>query len=313
MIVFLTLIFAALLFVLMRIKVLPNKGSTWLLMVPYELVLIIGFFIPMQWGAPQGDVRTLTYAVSIVPNVPGEVAEIVAEPNAPLREGDVIFTLDPTPYQAAVDGLNAQLQLARTRLRQAEQLAAQQAGSVFEVEAYQAQVNGLEAQLTNAQWNLDSTVIRAPADGYVTNLALRPGARVTNLPLAAAGVFIDTSETVLGAQVHQIYARHVEPGQTAEISFKFLPGRVYPATVESVLQVTAQGQLFTSGAAPQPVSSAPGPFFVRLRLDDPELAEAIPAGAVGQVAIYTEEVQMAHVIRKVMIRMNAIMNYVVPA
>ena len=42
----------------------------------------------------------------------------------------------------------------------------------------------LKAQVIGAKWNLDKTIVRAPADGYVTNLALRKGARVANLPLA---------------------------------------------------------------------------------------------------------------------------------
>ena len=52
------------------------------------------------------------------------------------------------------------------------------------------------AQLDGAQWNLDKTIVRAPADGYVTNVALRKGARVANLPLSPVMAFIDTSETM---------------------------------------------------------------------------------------------------------------------
>ena len=37
----------------------------------------------------------------------------------------------------------------------------------------------LRAELGNAQWELEQTTVRAPTDGYVTNLALRKGARVT--------------------------------------------------------------------------------------------------------------------------------------
>jgi len=57
-------------------------------------------------------------------------------------------------------------------------------GRGFDVEQRQADVDQLAARLEGAQWNLDKTVVQAPADGYVTNLALRKGARVANLPLA---------------------------------------------------------------------------------------------------------------------------------
>ncbi len=54
------------------------------------------------------------------------------------------------------------------------------------------EVARVSAELGSAQWDLDETVVLAPADGYVTNLALRKGARVTNLPLAPVMAFIDT-------------------------------------------------------------------------------------------------------------------------
>ena len=117
----------------------------------------------------------------------------------------------------------------------------------FDVEQRQAEVDQLKAQLEGAQWNLDKTVVRAPADGYVTNLALRKGARVANLPLSPVMAFIDTSETIIGVEIAQIDARYVEPGQPVEVTFKFLPGEVYTGKVESVLQAIATGQAQTSG------------------------------------------------------------------
>ncbi len=312
MIVFLTLIYVGLLFLLVKKGKVPNSGGTWLTVIPYMLVLLLGFFLPMQWGAPAGDVRTVAYSVTITPNVAGEVAEVPVEPNVPLKQGDVLFRLDPTQYRAALDGLNAQLRLAELRLQQSMELAEQEAGSIYEVQAYEAQVDGLKAQVANAEYNLQETVVRAPSDGMVTNVALRPGARVSNLPFYRAMAFIDTSETILGAQILQNFARNIEPGQEAEVTFKVRPGKVFPAKVMYMLSVTAQGQLPVTGLAAQPQSTTPGPFFVRLKLDDPEVEASLPQGSLGSVAIYTSKVKAAHIIRRVMIRMDAIMNYVDP-
>lgn len=312
MIVFLTVLYVAVLFVLTRVRILPNVRMTWFSIVPYVLVLLVFFFIPMQWGAPKGDVRTLTYSVQVTPNVVGQVIEVPVTPNAPLLAGDVLFRIDPTPYQADLDSLTAKLELAQTRLDQSETLAARQAGSVYDVQAYQAEVDGLKAQIANAEYNLAETVVRAPSDGYVTNVVLRPGARVSNLPFFQAMSFVDTTEVLLGAQIPQNFARHIEPGQEAEVTLKVHPGRTYTATVESILPATAQGQMRMSGFAPEPQSSTPGPLFVRLRLDDETVARALPAGALGSVAIYTGEVRAAHIIRRVMIRMEAWMNYLNP-
>ena len=312
MIVFLTLLYVALLFLLVRTGKLPDSKKTWLSIIPYELVLLIGFFIPMQWGAPAGTAGVYAYSVPITPNVVGEVIDVPVEPNKPLQKGDVLFRIDPVQYEAALDGLRAQLELAELRLEQARALAAQDAGSVYEVEAFEAQVAGLKAQVKNAQWNLDQTTARAPADGYVTNIALRPGMRVANAPSFRAMVFIDQSEPVVAAQIHQIHSRFIEPGQAAEITFKSRPGKVYGAKVRFLFPVTAPGQVHMTGTAVQPASMQPAPFVVRLDLDDPEALTTLPPGSVGSVAIYTSRVEIAHIIRRVMIRLDAIMNYVLP-
>ena len=313
MILFLVLIYVGLLFLLMKMGKVPNSSKTWLTVIPYVVLLLVALIIPMQWGAPAGSARVLTYSVAIVPNVAGQVTEVPVEPNVPLKKGDVLFRIDPTPYQAAVDGLKAQLRLAETRFEQTKQLVAQDAGSVYELQSYEAQIDGLNAQIDAAEYNLRETTVRAPSDGYVTNVALRPGARVASLPLTQAMAFIDTSETLVGAQIHQIYTRYIEPGQEAEITFKTLPGKVFPAKVMYLVPATAQGQVAVSGAAAQGLSTTAGPFGVRLKLDDPELEASLLPGALAEVAIYTPRSKAAHLIRRVMIRMTAILNYVNPA
>ena len=60
-------------------------------------------------------------------------------------------------------------------------------GRAFDVEQRQAEVDQIKAQLAGAKWNLEKTVVRAPANGYVTNLALRKGARVLDLGAAPGG------------------------------------------------------------------------------------------------------------------------------
>ena len=56
----------------------------------------------------------------------------------------------------------------------------------------------------------------------------------------------------------------------------------------------------------------PGPFVVQIALDDADLARRLPAGATGQAAIFTEHIQFDHVVRKVVLRQIAILNYINP-
>ena len=284
------------------------KASPFLLL----LLLTIGLFIPMGWGAPQGPALVYRNSVSIVPDVAGEVIDVPVAPNTPLRAGDVLFKIDPVPYESKVKAIEAQLKLSTTRLGQMTQLFERDSGRGFDVEQRQSEADQLSGQLEAAQWNLDKTVVRAPADGYVTNLALRKGSRVANLPLSPVMAFIDTSDTRLVVNIDQIDARYITPDQNVEITFKFAPGRVYTGKVESILQAIASGQAETSGTAVAPRAIEAAPFVVRVKLDDDVFAKSLPAGATGTAAIFTEHVKVSHIIRRVLLRQLAILNYINP-
>lgn len=276
------------------------------------LLLNIGLFIPMGWGAPQGKALVYRNAVSIVPDVAGEVVDVPVAPNAPLKAGDVLFRIDPTPFDAQAKAIEAQLKLSSTRLSQMTSLYERDAGRGFDVEQRQSEVDQLKAQLANAQWNLDKTVVRAPADGYVTNLALRKGARVGNLSVSPVMAFIDTSATRVVVEIDQINARYVAAGQQVEIAFKFFPGRIFTGKVESILQAVATGQAQVSGQAVMPKGIETVPFVIRVALDDADFAKTLPAGTTGAAAIFTDHVKVSHVIRRVLLRQVAIIDYVNP-
>ncbi len=312
MIVAMLCVYLVLLFVLVRLHVI-RFNLFWKVSPFIVLVLLnLGLFIPMGWGAPQGPALVVRNSVAIVPSVAGEVIDVPVEPNKPLKAGDTLFRIDPVPYDAQVKAIEAQLKLSDLRLAQMTQLYERDSGRAFDVQQRQSEVDQLKAQLEGAKWNLDKTVVQAPADGYVTNLALRKGARVANLPLAPVMAFIDTSDTLIGVEIAQIDARYVEPGQPTEVTFKFMPGKVYSGKVESILQAIATGQVQTSGLAVTPKGVPSAPFVVRIRLDDAEIARALPAGSTGDAAVYTDHVKLAHVIRKVLLRQIAITNYVNP-
>jgi RND family efflux transporter MFP subunit len=251
-------------------------------------------------------------SVAIVPSVAGEVIDVPVEANAALKAGDILFRIDPVPYEAQVNALEAQLKFQDLRLSQMTQLLERESGRAFDVQQRQSEVDQLKAQLEGAKWNLDKTVVRAPADGYVTNVALRKGARVANLPLSPVMAFIDTSDTIIGVEIAQNDARYIAPGQPVELTFKLRPGTIYTGKVESVLQAISTGQTQTSGLAVTPKGVQSAPFVVRVKLDNEDIAKRLPAGSTGTAAIFTEAVKATHIIRKVLLRQFAILNYVNP-
>ncbi len=312
MIVFLTVIYVVLLLLAFKFKLI--KPTLWWKLSPiiYVVVLTVALFIPMQFWAPQGPLLVVSHSVQIVPNVAGEVIEVPVSENQLVNKGDVLFRIDPTLYQSKVDTLKAQLKLARTRLDQAERLAKTGAGSVYDVQQFTGHVEQFEAQLIGAQYDLESTTVRAPADGFVTSVSLREGARVVSFPLTQAMAFLEPSKQLLAGQILQRDLRYVEPGLPAEIALKMHPGRVFDAEVDYVVPASPTGQVPVSGMALAAQEVLHTPFWVVIKQGEELAALELPVGATGSVAIYTQKGAPTHVIRKVVIRVEAIMNWINP-
>ncbi len=132
------------------------------------------------------------------------------------------------------------------------------------------------------------------------------------LPIRQAMAFVDGDKRILLARIHQIYLRHVAAGQPAEVVFKVLPGQVFSATVEHIVPGTGMGQTLMSELVEIPQSVWPAPFFVRVVLDEEAVARRLPLGTVGTVAIYTGTSRPTYIIRRVMMRMEAWLNYINP-
>lgn len=441
MIAFLVLCYVGVLAILVKLKVITLTLGWKLSPILFTLVCLILLILPLQWGAPSGPANVYQGVVEIIPNVSGQVLEIHAQPLVPMKQGDVLFTIDPELYQADVDRLSAalreaeqaaemlpadlaaanatvtqsesavvnakqqaqtlaiavtgakatvakteaQLKLAEGKFERASTLRETDAVSAQQLEteqrnfesakaslaeatagldqaqaAFDSQVGGvntivlqaeaalavaqamqskarlavestingentsvaqLRAQLATAQLNLDYTQVRAPSDGYVVGLSLRPGQRVANFPVRGWMTFVEDSGNRIAVAINQNAFRHLEPGQPAEIIFKLFPGQTFAAKVESLIYITAEGQLQASGLVP----NAPGaqinrPYGAILAIDtDEDTANSsaidltqLPGGATGVAAIYTSSMKPTHLIRRVELRMKSWLNYILP-
>ncbi len=107
------------------------------------IILLLNIFTPSS-----ADVRTINYVIPIVPRVTGQVTEVPIEPNRPVKKGDVLFKIDPVPFELAVKVAEANLEEAKVALVTAE---AGQRGLEFEVQNAQAKKAALGSQLELAQ------------------------------------------------------------------------------------------------------------------------------------------------------------------
>jgi multidrug resistance efflux pump len=371
-----------------KFKWLPWNIISQVIVITLPIIGLTTLILLLNIVAPSShDIRVVNYVVPINPPVRGLVIEVPIEPNRPIKKGDVLFKVDPVPYEIVVknyeaqilqlkvqlvtaeassrnlqeelkgatgqkESINSRLTLGRLRLQQYKELAESGAGNKFDYEQAQADVQNLEgqlatvvateaqareklgaktstgeqdevanvkaqiaaaeAQLATAKWELSQTTYYAPANGTVVALTLRPGAMAVPLPMSPAMNFVEDEQWII-AIYHQNEVRKIKPGQEAEVAFKMYPGRVVKCKVDSIMWATAQGQLpigsmnAAGGVAPVP----PNCLAVRLLPDAKDKDIFLAAGARGAGAIFTDEGHMIHVIRKVLVRVSAKLDWLI--
>jgi multidrug resistance efflux pump len=164
--------------IFIKFKWLPWNTASQVTVAIIPIVALTILILVLNAVAPSSaDVRVFKYTVPIVSQVRGRVLEVpVEEGNRLVKKGDVLFRVDPTPYQLTVNSLTAQLvgakggdkqlreqlraaegntaavrariNLTRTRVEQNRELAATGAGNRFDLEQSETDLRDLEAQLS---------------------------------------------------------------------------------------------------------------------------------------------------------------------
>ena len=176
----------------------------------------------------------------------------------------------------------------------------------------QSDLEGEIENLAKAQWELDSTKVYAPTNGYLTNFIMREGQYVGLAPR----IQMYTDEKYVLMRVNHQAIRNVKVGQSAEFASAVYPGKVFRAQVEGIVEATgeAQGSLL---ARDDNVRQTTGQnlnnkhHFVRLKLEEGEYD--LPVGAVGLAWISGEKptalLNFLDVIRGIIIRMKSQVYY----
>jgi multidrug resistance efflux pump len=191
------------------------------------------------------------------------------------------------------------------------EVKAQIATAEAQVRVSQAQVENTRAELETARWELTQTVVRAPGNGTMVNVNLRPGFFLTPMPFNEVMTFVD-DEYQIFALFGQNELHQVKPGCEAEITLDTYPGRIIKAHVDSIIWAQSQGQLEASGDLPRTTFVPPaGRFPVKLVVGDSDRALFLAAGARGNAALYTDRLSMVHIIRKVLLRVESYLDYII--
>ena len=382
-----------------KFKWLPWNTTSMVIVITIPVVGLTIMILLLNVFAPSSaDVRVIKPVVNVVPQVGGRVLEVPVEPNRLVKKGEVLFQIDPTPYELAVKALEAQLanteaggreleeqlggagggvaaargsvqqadarvqevlaklEFTRKRVEDNRELVRRGAGDRFALEAAEtdaktlaaqldtargvltqargsevqaaaserqvrqriggkvgtvyAPVAQVRAQLENARWQLEQTTVRAPSDGFAINVQLRTGSFTAAFPITPAMTFVENTYQVI-ALYNQNELHQIDPGNEAEFVLPAVPGHVFKAKVDSIIWAHGQGQVANTTTLPTFGPIAPGRFPVKLTVDARDADKFLPAGAIGQGAIYTDQLAFLHILRKVLLRVSAKTDYLI--
>jgi multidrug resistance efflux pump len=205
-----------------------------------------------------------------------------------------------------------QLYLASLAQRDAAKADELRSRLAFEsnIDGVNTKVAGLQAELAKAQFELEQTIVRAPADGVVTQLALRKGVMAVPIPLRPALTFIPDEERYFAGAFWQNSLMRLKEGDEAEVIIDAVPGVVFKGKVAKILPAMAEGEVQFSGSLQSSSRLFQrGRVVVLIDLDKNATLDSLPAGVAGQAAIYTEHFSHVAVMRKVLLRMQGWLNY----
>ena len=180
---------------------------------------------------------TQTQVASMESATQSAKAAVVAQHAAMIEANKQYNRIAPLYHEGNASG--TQMDEATSTKKQA---AAQYAASIAKYQQAQkqlgrlgdhnAQIKMAKANVAQAKLDLSHTIVRAPADGIISNLSLRPGDEVTT----AQNLFavIETNQWWAQANFKETQLKRIRKGQTATIKLDMYPDEVITGTVESL-------------------------------------------------------------------------------
>lgn len=296
--------------VFFKFKWLPFN-TTWKVVISITaLTIALVVLGALHYYTPMSRVAVVSaHTQHIYPVVSGRVDEVFVSRSDSVSAGDKLFSIDPRPFQYEVDNWTATLKLADLALEDAKQLVVKGAIATFALDQKQAERDKASAELSIAQYNLENTVVVAPADGNVSIASLRPGQRVD--PSAVALNFISTNEIWISGAFNQNGMRLMVPGQQAMVSFDSAPGVIYVTEIAEIPAAAVQGQVTPEDSANpfDAISSAKDMYPVRIAFPSDAPKELARPGGVAQVTVFADEGNPINILAKILMWISTWANY----
>ena len=157
-----------------------------------------------HWDELTGELQAVN-TVEVHPRVSGFIDSVEFVEGARVGKGQLLFQIDPRPFQIEIERLSAEIKRAQSKLdyataghARAERLCAQNAIAREEYEQLTSaetqaasDLGSLAAQLHAARLNLEYTHVRSPIEGHVSRAVITPGNLVSNVDLLTTVVSDD--------------------------------------------------------------------------------------------------------------------------
>lgn len=178
-----------------------------------------------EWSEFTGRFQAMQ-RVEIRSRVSGYLDEVKFEDGQIVNEGDVLFVIDPRPYQIAVDGAQANYDATYNEYKRAKKLRSSRAISEEDYDARVQAMQTTRAELDKANLNLEFTQVKAPFTGRISNNRIDVG-NLVNGDSTLLTTVVSTAPIEFNFEVTEtdmlIYVRARKEGHAAQDIAKGYP------------------------------------------------------------------------------------------
>ncbi|HAT3881142.1 TPA: efflux RND transporter periplasmic adaptor subunit [Legionella pneumophila] len=274
------------------------------------LAALYFWFLSQQYVSTE-DAYINSNIVQIASRVTGQVKHLYVDNNQLVEKGQILFELDRTPFEVAVEQAEAQYLIDKTNLQYAiatsirakelvkNEVMSRQSGDdiTAKLKSAKAALKLSEAKLKEARLRLSYTHVVAPTSGLVSNLSLRVGNVVSeNQPLFA---MIDDATFWVDANFKETELEHIQKNQLATIKIDMYPHKKFTGVVNSISG--GSGTAFSL----MPPQNATGNWVkvtqrvpVRIQIMKPDPQYPLRLGTSAKVTIDLQSKQQNQVVSK---------------
>ncbi len=312
MLIILAIYFGLIWLVFFKFKLFPWTRSSKITSGLVGLLICLYVVAQLNTKTPSGRIAVMGIVVEIAPSVNGVVVDVPVVANQTVTAGEVLFQIDPAPYQLVVAETEAEVEIATLTLNRQQSAFEKNPGlsiSQQDLDESRAILEAAEARLEIARLDLSDTTVRAPQEGIVTAVNLSPGDQVRST--GSVMPFIETGSLRLVGVFRQNGSAVLEAGMPAELVLDAVPGAILKSGISVVSPGTAGGQIPVSSDLLS-AASVGSVSEVLVMLDWPnDLPEhAAQLGMVGSATVYSPDAGPFAILAKILIRLRALVAYI---